>query len=299
MAKSVSYDLHKLGWKAFQDLCIEVAEEVLQRPVQTFLPSSDAGRDGAFIGRWTGGGQSSVSSTIQCKFTSKASANISLSTLSDELTKAERLASSGLAKDYIVLTNYGVSGKAEAKIAQAFEKRGVAKCRLFGRDWIELQIRQSARLRMMVPRLYGLGDLSTILDERAYDQARMILSAMGDDLQRLVVTDAYRRSVKAITGSNFVLLLGAPAAGKSTIGAGLAVGASDMWGSRTIRAPNAATIQQHLNPNERQFFWIDDAWGSTQYQRQTVEEWNGVFPLIQAAVKRGTQFLPTSRDYIW
>lgn len=152
---------------------------------------------------------------------------------------------------------------------------------------------------MMVPRLYGLGDLGNILDSRTYEQASMILSAMGDDLKRLVVTEAHRKSVKAITDHNFVLLLGAPAAGKSTIGASLAVGAADMWGSLTIRATSAADVQSHLNPNERQFFWVDDAWGSTQYQRHTIEAWNQVLPLMQAAIQRGTQFLLTSRDYIW
>lgn len=45
------FPLHHLGWKAFQDLCVSVAEECLRRPVQTFLPSQDAGRDGAFVGK--------------------------------------------------------------------------------------------------------------------------------------------------------------------------------------------------------------------------------------------------------
>lgn len=66
---------------------------------------------------------------------------------------------------------------------------------------------------MLAPRLYGLGDLSELLDARAYAQAQLILSSMGDDLKRLVVTEAHRKSVRAI---NIVLLLGAPAAGKST-----------------------------------------------------------------------------------
>jgi hypothetical protein len=127
----------------------------------------------------------------------------------------------------------------------------------------------------------------------------MILSAMGDDLKKLVVTEAHRRSVRAISKHSFVLLLGAPAAGKSTIGASLAVGAADIWQSFTLRATSPEFVEQHLNPHEKQFFWIDDAWGSTQYQRQTVEAWNKILPLIQSAVKRGTQFLLTSRDYIW
>jgi hypothetical protein len=294
-----SYDLHTIGWKAFQDLCIAVAEECLKRPVQVFLPSNDAGRDGAFVGRWDRDDEHGGSSVIQCKFTSLPHEHLSLSLLEEELPKAASLAARGLANDYVILTNHPVSGAAEIKIKEAFVLAGVGECRIFGRDWIVGQIRKSARLRMMVPRLYGLGDLSNILDGRAYEQASMILSALGEDLRRLVVTDAHRKSVKALTEHNFVLLLGAPAAGKSTIGASLAVGAADLWQSLTIRATSPADVKEHLNPHERQFFWVDDAWGSTQYRRDTIEAWNQILPMMQSAIQRGTQFLLTSRDYIW
>ena len=293
------YALHSLGWKSFQDLCIAVAEECLRRPVQKFLPSKDGGRDGAFVGRWRGKGPMAGSSTIQCKFTSLPHKPLTLALLNDELVKVARLAANGLADDYVILSNHPVSGTAEAKISRAFRQAGAGHCRVFGKDWIVSQIRSSARLRMMVPRLYGIGDLTHILDERAYQQANMILSAMGEDLKKLVVTDAHRRSVRAISEHNFVLLLGAPAAGKSTIGASLAVGAADIWGSLTVRATSPSDVQAHLNPNERQFFWIDDAWGSTQYQKHTIEAWNQLLPFIQGAVQRGTRFLLTSRDYIW
>jgi hypothetical protein len=294
-----TYPLHLLGWKAFQDLCISVAEECLRRPVQNFLPSRDAGRDGAFIGRWEGEDPASGESTIQCKFTSNSNENLTLSALADELAKATSLASKGLASDYIILTNHPITGASEIAVKATFEAAGVGRCRVFGRDFIVRQIKSSPRLRMMVPRLYGLGDLSDLLDARAYAQAKLILSAMGDDLKRLVVTDAHRRSVRAISEHNLVLLLGAPAAGKSTIGASLAIGAADIWQCATIRATCPGDIQQHLNPDMQQFFWIDDAWGNTQYQKQTAEAWNKIFPLMQGAMQRGTRFLITSRDYIW
>jgi hypothetical protein len=193
------YPLHLLGWKAFQDLCVGVAEECLRRPVQTFLPNNDAGRDGAFVGRWDGADLVAGESTIQCKFTSQPSAKLSLSMLADELEKARALAAKGLASDYIILTNHPITGASDLQIKAAFEAAGVGRCRVFGYDWIVLQIRSSPRLRMMAPRLYGLGDLSDLLDERAYGQAQLILSAMGDDLQRLVVTDAHRKSVRAVS----------------------------------------------------------------------------------------------------
>jgi hypothetical protein len=219
--------------------------------------------------------------------------------LDEELVKAASLAAKGLASDYVILTNHPITGASEILIKAAFEKMGVGRCRIFGYDFIVRQIKSSPRLRMMVPRLYGLGDLSDLLDARAYAQAQLILSAMGDDLQRLVVTDAHRRSVRAISEHNLVLLLGAPAAGKSTIGASLAIGAADIWQCATIRATSPEDIQRHLSPDTKQFFWIDDAWGNTQYQKQTAEAWNQVFPFMQGAMRRGTRFLITSRDYIW
>ena len=206
------YPLHLLGWKAFQDLCVSVAEECLRRPVQTFLPTNDAGRDGAFVGKWEGTDPAAGESTIQCKFTSRPDSNLSLSMLTEEIEKAGLLAARGLASDYIILTNHPVTGSSDLKIRAAFEAVGVGRCRIFGHDWIVGQIRSSPRLRMMAPRLYGLGDLSGLLDARAYAQAKLILSATGDDLQRLVITDAHRQSVRAISEHNLVLLLGAPAA---------------------------------------------------------------------------------------
>ena len=299
LVTAADYPLHLLGWKAFQDLCVSVAEECLRRPVQSFLPNNDAGRDGAFVGRWDGADPAAGESTIQCKFTSRLDNHLSVSMLADELEKARALAARGLAADYIILTNHPVTGASELLIKAAFQAVGVGLCRVFGYDWIVRQIRSSPRLRMMAPRLYGLGDLSDLLDARAYAQVQLILSAMGDDLQRLVVTEAHRKSVRAISAHNLVLLLGAPAAGKSTIGASLAVGAADIWQCGTIRATSPEDIHRHLSPGASQFFWIDDAWGNTQYQRQTAETWNQVFPLMQGAIKSGTRFLITSRDYIW
>lgn len=266
------YDLNRLGWKAFQDLCIAIAEERLQRSVQTFLPTNDAGRDGAFLGSWDKIGGKEL--TIQCKFTSKQNHNLTLSMLSGELPKAKRLAKKGLADDYIILTNHTITGQSELRIRNAFQRAGVGRCRVFHRDWIIARIQEFGRLRMMVPRLYGLIDLISILDSRAYQQAQLILSEMGENLQKLVVTEAHRKSVRAISRHNLVLLLGSPAAGKSTIGASLALGASDIWRCSTIKATSPEHLQTHLDASGRQFFWIDDAWGSTQYQRERTESWN-------------------------
>jgi hypothetical protein len=102
-------EVHRLGWKAFQDLCVAIVEERTNRAVQTFLPTNDAGRDGAFVGRWDGAG-SKGNSTIQCKFTSNPAQNLTLSMLKEELPKAKRLVKAKLADDYVILTNHTITG---------------------------------------------------------------------------------------------------------------------------------------------------------------------------------------------
>ena len=300
-ASEVDFTLHTLGWKAFQDLAVAVASEVLERPIQTFLPSKDGGRDGAFWGTWPGAPDvPDAKSTIQCKFTGKAGSTLKLGDVSTELSKVASLAERGLAHDYVLMTNAGVSGEAEATISAAFEAAGATQARVLGREWLTAEIRGRARLRMMVPRLYGLGDLSQIIDERAYLQARYILSAMGDDLAAFVTTAAHRQSVEALQQHRFVLLLGDPASGKSTIGASLAIGALDDGAIGTVRISDGEGFERHWNPNEpSQFFWIDDAFGETQYQRSRVDGWNSRLKMIRAAVKAGARILMTSRTYIW
>jgi energy-coupling factor transporter ATP-binding protein EcfA2 len=302
-ATEVTYELHSLGWKAFQNLCVTIVADVWGQVVQSFFDSRDGGRDGAFRGSWKrkGGESFQGSFTVQCKFTAKADKTLQSSDLNDELKKAYRLASQGLADNYFLFTNAHITGVTEEKITRCYEAiPGIKRFAAYGRDRISQIIRESPRLRMLVPRVYGLGDLSQILDERAYAQAREVLSSLGDDLAKFVITDAYSKSAKALVNHGFVLLLGEPASGKSTIAAALSMGALDEWGCSTVKARDADEFVKHSNPNEpKQFFWVDDVFGTTQLDSSCVSAWNRVFPHLQAAIRRGARVLFTSRDYIY
>ena len=302
-AGDVTYELHSLGWKSFQNLCVAIAGEVWGQVVQSFFDSRDGGRDGAFHGTWRPqkGESFQGSFTAQCKFTAKAGKTMQLSDLDNELEKAGRLASRGLADNYILFTNAHLTGATEEAVRKTFEAiPGIRHFAAYGHERISQFIRESPRLRMLVPRVYGLGDLSQIFDERAYAQAREVLSALGDDLAKFVITDAYRKSAKALVEHGFVLLLGEPACGKSTIAAALAVGALDEWGCFTVKVRDADDFVRHSNPHEpKQFFWVDDAFGSTQFDWSSAVAWNRVFPHVQAAIRRGARVLFTSRDYIY
>lgn len=294
----MSFDLSQLGWKAFQDLTAAVAAEVLKRPVQTFLGSNDGGRDGSFLGRWDAAGPFAGKSTIQCKFLGKPGATLTLADLKDELPKALKLAADGLADDYIIITNAGVSGDSDRQICRAFEAVGVKQCRTFDGGWIVKQLTENSRLRMLVPRVYGIGDLSHIITGHGYRQAKAILDSMGSDLSCFVPTEAYSSAVEALQQHGFVILLGDPASGKSTIAAILALGALDegCLGALKINSPDQLSL---WHPGEKQFLWVDDAFGPNNFDAARMSGWNAQLSALRAAVEGGARVVFTSRNYIW
>ena len=48
------FDLHVLGWKAFEDLVGCIFRDILGQTVQIFAEGADGGRDAAFRGIWSG-----------------------------------------------------------------------------------------------------------------------------------------------------------------------------------------------------------------------------------------------------
>ncbi|MBV2228469.1 MAG: hypothetical protein KUL85_16555 [Sphingobacterium mizutaii] len=298
----IKYDLHLLGWHAFQQLCLTICREIMGQTVSSYLDSNDAGKDGAFTGVWKQQEQEDLQGNfvIQCKFTSKGDKNLSIKDLSDEINKAKRLALKGRCDCYLLITNYGVSGAFEEKFRTTFENIGIPVAKVYGSTWICSQIQENKNLRLLVPRIYGLGDLSQILDHRAYEQAKQLLVSMREDLSKIVLTSSYHKAAKAIDEHGFVLIIGEPAAGKTTIASMLAMAAVDKWGLMTVKIDRPAQVSKYWNPEDpNQFFWIDDAFGVTQYESDLVQGWNHIFSTVKTMLKQGVKVVMTSRDYIY
>lgn len=296
------FQLHTLGWHSFQQLCLSVLREVLGQTVEAFLDVNDGGRDGAFAGTWSPqhGEMLSGKFVVQCKFTGRPGYSLRPSDLADEFDKVQRLVDDGRCDAYVLMTNAGVSGQTDQLLKSQLALVGVEKVLVLGSTWIEQQLRENKNLRMMVPRVYGLGDLTQIIDERAYDQAAAVLESMRDDLAKVVVTDSYRKAAKALNAHGFVLLIGEPAAGKTTIASMLAMASADKWGAMVVKADSPREVLGHWNPKEKfQLFWIDDAFGVTQFESSLVAGWNHALPQLKSMLNKGSSIVMTSRDYIY
>ncbi|MDR6636962.1 hypothetical protein [Paenarthrobacter nitroguajacolicus] len=310
MAESLSYDLHKLGWRAFQDLSAVILQTVFGQTFHTFADSNDGGRDGAFHTGWTTTRPDESSGipanfatgpvVAQCKFSASGAGTLSPHGLKDELAKVQRLQEQGLCDGYILMTNLRVTGETEAWLIDELQQRGVSQVLSLDGTWICQQISTRPLLRRYVPRVYGLGDLSQILDERRLEQSSVLLANLGEDLATFVPTAAYRQAADALAEHGFTLLLGAPAAGKSTIAAVLSAVALDEQGAGVRRVDSASELIQSWNPHEKgQLFWVDDAFGAIRYDQQLTDQWSRRLDQIMTAVKSGAKVILTSRDYIY
>jgi hypothetical protein len=303
---SPRFALHTLGWRAFQDLCAAVLREVWGQSVQAFADSNDAGRDGAFYGTWAVDSASGMDDVpegpfvLQCKHTKSADATLSASMLGEEFDKVGSLVRRGLCGTYVLLTNARVTGAAEATIRKRLMECGVSHPLVLDGQWLSDMIAGHRGLRMFVPRVYGLGDLSQILDERAYAQASMLMASAPEQVSTFVVTSAYRKAAQALQDHGFVLLLGEPAVGKSAIAMMLAISAADRWGCLTVKARTSEELVRRWNPYEKdQYFWVDDAFGTVRHEERLTHDWVRDLPHVMTAIRNGARVVLTSRSYIY
>lgn len=291
--------LHTIGWRAFQDLCSQVCEVMLRRPVEIFREAKDGGQDAVFL---IPSEQASVSpvGTVQCKHSSDATKTLRVHDLNPEIDHVRELIAAGQADTYIFMTNMSVDAPVAVAMRAKLRELGVRKPHILGRQYIVRTIRSSARLRAMVPQVYGLGDLTSIIDERLSEQSRALLDSWIPKLRTYVPTTAHRDAVRAISDHGVVLLLGNPSSGKSAIGAIISTIASENPNNTVLALTSPRDFEAGWNPNDPgRFFWIDDAFGSNVLRDDYVQDWASAFSKLRAAITHGNRFLLTSRRHIY
>ena len=297
---NVDLALHTLGWKAFQDLCAQVCAETWGTTVSIYREAQDGGQDAVLQTRKTRSGRKGFEATVQCKFSGKADRRLHATDVDVELDTVRELVAAGRAEKYYFITSQGVDAPVAAKVRNKLVEAGVSEPHVLGREWLTQQIRSSARLRALVPRVYGLGDLSTILDERCAHQTQALLGHLQPGLRVYVPTAAHRSAVRVLAEHKIVLLLGSPATGKSMLAAILATTAIDGENHQCLKCEGPLELVSRWNPHEKnRLYWIDDAFGPNQLRSDFVDCWINAMPKVKAAIELGNRFILTSRTHIW
>ncbi|MFI8685874.1 restriction endonuclease [Rossellomorea sp. NPDC077527] len=299
------YNLHQLGWKAFEGLSGNIMQEIMGNTYALFSEGRDGGRDGYFEG--TGNlnilkDNLSGKFVFQCKHTSIPSKKLTYSLVKKELPKLEKLVEHHDVEHYVIFTNYKLSANNDLEIKSRFTKiKGLKSCIILGDEWFESVLDANKTLRRLVPRLYGIGDLSEILDDRIYKQSLDVLDELKGNVSTFVSTEAYQEAVRAISKKRFVLLLGPPAVGKSAIATNLCMTSIvEEESIETLILEDSEGFKRHYNPdNPRKVFWFDDVFGATNLDENLLQGWIKSFNKLKSAIKKGSTIIFTSRDYIF
>jgi hypothetical protein len=302
-AQHLDFAFHTLGWYQFQSLSVAILNDVLGQTVEVAASGQDAGIDAFFQGSWEPreGEELNGPFVVQAKYSRYAGHSLPLGILKRDCHKVAELAARGLCHNYLVFTNYTVNFTRKIALQNAIRNlTGVRVVKIFGPDQLTHWIKSSSKLRMMLPRVYGLGDLSQIIDERGRRQAVAILESFQSRLVTVVPTDAYKKAATALDQHNFVLLIGNPMTGKTTISYALALAALDHLGLNVFVLKHPDELKEHWDPLDPQrFYWIDDAFGQTQFDYSLATAWNRQMDRVNAAVDKGARFVLTTRTYIW
>ena len=127
--------LHTIGWRAFQDLCSQVCEVVLRRPVEIFREAQDGGQDAVFLIASDRPDGDQVG-TVQCKHCSDPQKRLKLSDLSGEIAHVTELVGLGHAESYVLMTNMGVDAPVAVEIRNRLRRLGVRKPHVLGKQFI-------------------------------------------------------------------------------------------------------------------------------------------------------------------
>jgi len=310
---SLKWRISNIGWYNFELLVQTLLKVVIGPGVTSFGGSKDKGRDAAFVGpaafpattnKWTG------SWVFQVKYVDfeeqgvDAARSSLKSTFRDEL---RRLLPLGRKIDnYILLTDVPLTTQTrddlkEITFSHGFEGNfaivdGKEICQFLD---IHGDIRKS------YPQLLGLADLEMIVNRDLYARSKAYLEKWQPTLATYVQTEAHTKALSLLRKKYFIVLDGAPEAGKSTIAASLAlIYAADGFEIIDVRSPNDVyrvpndRVTKRKKEERRTLFVADDAIGSISLVPGWANEWSRDLPAILRQLNSNRLLVWTARRYI-
>jgi hypothetical protein len=141
-----------------------------------------------------------------------------------------------------------------------------------GPDELWALVRGQPSLRYRLPFLLGVSDLSQLLPDEPRRRSTSDVAEAASLARVFVPTRAYAQAVAVLEQHRFVVLSGPPEMGKTAVARMLGLAAlSDGWEIHECVRPDE--LWERFDPERRQLFVADDAFGSTEYRPETAERW--------------------------
>ncbi len=310
---SLKYRISNIGWYNFELLVQTLLKAVVGPGVTSFGGSKDQGRDAAFVGpaafpapgcQWTGNWVFQVKYVDFEEQGADAARSALKSTLRNELKRL--LSRHRNTNNYIVLTDVPLTTQTRSDLD------GLAVDCGFKGNFASVDGKEICQfldiysdIRKSYPQLLGLADLDVIVNRDLYARSQAYLEDWQPRLATYVQTEAHTKAISLLKKKHFIVLDGAPEAGKSTIAAALAlIHAADGFEIIDVRSSNdifRASDEKgakRKKEEKRRLFIADDAIGSISLVAARADEWSRDLPGILRQLSSRRLLVWTARRYI-
>jgi hypothetical protein len=274
-AQPAAYDLDRLGWLQFEQLCALVLD-------------AEAGLTEL---AWTGRADTTRSVSVEAPVTfagrpvfGAGPATLCVLWVPDGLEPASRrydfarrltrLADrGGLGPEdaLLALTNLD-AGDARDSVAAALRVMPLPRLVILGANELGQSIDRNPGVRSALPSVLGLRDLTPLIDADVRARSSFDLDGAASLARVFSPTRAFHRARAVLARHHFAVLAGPPEMGKTAIARMIAL-AQLTVGWEAHEANDPAQIQAAFDPARRQVFIADDAFGSTEYRPDAAERW--------------------------
>jgi len=263
----VAYDLDRLGWWQFQELCTRLLELDAGVPGAAWSGAADRWR---FTRREDGLGPPLLAYRLPGPVLVQTvwvepGLGTGVAAAVDRLASREPEQLRGL-RSYLLLCNGELEPPLRAPAGEEDLRVGAMGSRELG-----ARIDALPELRLTMPSLLGLGDLGD-LTVAGGERSTLDRRAAEELAEVFVPTRAYQRALAVLAAHRFAVLTGPPEMGKTAIAR--MIGLAKMTaGWEAHECPSPADVARTRDPRARQVFIADDAFGSTEYRADAAERW--------------------------
>jgi hypothetical protein len=305
------YNLDALGWQQFERIAQAVLKAAVSPAIEATAGKGDQGRDAWFDGPLeypVKGRLTEGPFLFQMKFVQHANApgaKPAPGVKAAVAAEVERLSEHSLSSiwkppsHYTLVTNSPLGKALRDDIASEVRKViPAATVICWGSSDLDALLDGHPQIRLSHPEILGIRDvdalLSKVVNADVIQRSRIEIQLAVDLAKVFVPTRAYQMTLSTLAKHNFAVLAGPPEVGKTAI-ARIAALSRLSTGWQALELTDSREFFSLYDPQVRQVFVADDAFGSTEYTPERAQQWARDMERILRSTDRLHRIIFTSR----
>jgi hypothetical protein len=267
----VPYAFDRLGFLQFEQLCAAVLELEGGVPAEAWSGEADWCRTAFSSAPLDAPVISPLAPApvlIQCVWIRTGQPSELREAIARACTRRE--ADLALASSFVLATNAELDPQLPLAVSEQLGQR--LQMRVLGPRELAERLDARAELRLAMPSVLGLRELSGLIDPNVAARSSLDRDAAAELAAVFVPTGAYRRALTVLASHRFAVLTGPPEMGKTAIARMVALAQMTAgWEAHECIRPEDLWLA--FDPRRAQVFVADDAFGSTEYRPEAAERW--------------------------